>query len=76
MGKSFPGYVAPTPTGSTVAVTLVLTYNDNGSRFSVSDDNGASWDPTAASDLNVNITDDNWTLGSQRTTTVTVAVPV
>jgi hypothetical protein len=69
-------YVAPTPTGSTVAVTLVLTYNDNGSRFSVSDDNGASWDPTAASDLNVNITDDNWTLGSQRTTTVTVVVPI
>jgi hypothetical protein len=70
-------YVAPTALPATsVAVTLVLTYNDNGSRFSVSDDNGTTWDPTAASDLNVNINGDNWTLGSQRTTTVTVVVPI
>ena len=67
-------YVAPTATGSTVDVTLILTYNDYGSRFSVSNNNGSTWSPTSG--LDANTTTDNWTLGGQRITSVTVAVPV
>ena len=68
-------YVAPTASGSTVAVTLILTYNDYGSRFSTSIDNGSNWVPIG-SGLDANTTTDNWTLGGQRITSVTVAVPV
>ena len=68
-------YVAPTTSGATVAVTLILTYNDYGSRFSTSIDNGVNWVPLSGT-LDANTTTDNWTLGGQRITSVTVAVPV
>ena len=70
-------YVAPTPPPAIgVLVTLILTYNDNGSRFSVSTDNGTSWSPAIIESIPANTTTDNWTLGSQRTRTLTLNVPV
>lgn len=49
-------------------LNLILTYNDLGCRYSISNDNGLNWVP---SDINApagDVTADNWTLGPQRTT--------
>jgi len=68
-------YVAPTALPAlTVQVTLILTYNDYGSRFSVSENNGGIWSPSTG--LDANTSTDNWTIGGQRTKLLTLVVPV
>jgi hypothetical protein len=61
---------------SNTSVTVSLTYNDNGSRFSTKLGT-AAWDPTsieATPPAATNTGTDNWTRGSLRTVTVTVPV--
>jgi hypothetical protein len=65
-------YLTPSSSGAT-AVSIILNYNDNGSRFSTSIDNGSNWVPVGP--LNNNISTDNWTQGSQRTTSVSITIP-
>lgn len=65
-------FMAPAVAGS-VTLSIILNYNDYGSRFSTSIDNGVNWVPVGP--LNSNISTDNWTLGAQRTASVSITVP-
>jgi hypothetical protein len=80
-----PYIIYVNPSASNTALTVNLTYNDNGSRFSTNLCQGGSavgWvnptSPTPGADttLNTNSTLDNWTLGSVRSTSVTINVGV
>ena len=61
-------YVSHTVSG---AITVNLTYNDNGSRFSTKL-NADAWSPLNIETTPANTTIDNWTLGSLRTVSITV----
>ena len=68
-------YVTPTATAGTVDVTITLTYNDAGSRFSVY--SGSAWVPVdiqPTPPLPQNTPTDNWTIGSQRSASVTITI--
>jgi hypothetical protein len=80
-----PYIIYVNPSTASTALTVNLTYNDNGSRFSTNlcqAGTAAGWvnpsstTPGGDTTLNANTTLDNWTIGSVRSTTVTVPVGV